>query len=167
MRSRSRRSPHSAGSPILLTARDALPEATSAALTRLRATRVDIVGGEVAVSAAVEQQVRATYAGGRIAGPDRYQTGLATSALGAAAGATPRVTWFATGRSFPDALAAGPSVAAAGDRLLLIDGVDPLGSPTVLTLLAAEADAVEVVRVLGGPVAVGPATEEAIRAALR
>ena len=113
------------GAPILLTARDVLPDETTTALRRLAPVGIDIVGGEVAVSAVVEEQLRAIGPGVRIAGNSRYDTGIATSALGAVTGATPTVTWFATGRSFPDALAAGPAVAAAGDRLLLVDGADP------------------------------------------
>lgn len=54
----------------------------------------------------------------RIAGPDRYATAAATSAVAFPAG-SPTV-FFVTGSDFPDALAAGPAAAAEGAPVLLV-----------------------------------------------
>jgi putative cell wall binding repeat protein len=59
--------------------------------------------------------------------------------------------WLATGRNWPDALAAGPAAARAGVVLLLVDGVDPAGAPTIHQWLAARAGRVGSARVIGGP----------------
>jgi putative cell wall-binding protein len=60
----------------------------------------------------------------------------------------------ATGRNFPDALAAGPAAALAGSPLLLIDGLDPDGAPESRAWLRAQADRLDAVFVVGGTQAV-------------
>ncbi|HYM84184.1 MAG TPA: cell wall-binding repeat-containing protein [Candidatus Dormibacteraeota bacterium] len=67
----------------------------------------------------------------RLAGADRYATAAAVSA--AFAPGVPAV-YVATGRDFPDALAAGPAAARAGAPVLIVDGL----AATVPPPIAAE-----------------------------
>lgn len=90
---------------LLLTKPGTLPLATRAALTDLDARLVVLVGGTGAVSADVEDQVRGLgFTVERAAGVDRYET---AAALFAHSGVDTGTVLVATGRDFPDALAAG------------------------------------------------------------
>lgn len=117
--------------PVLLTPAATLADEAAAALAALGAARVDLVGGEVAVSAAVAAGVAELGVEvDRLGGADRYQTsalvaGEALSRTGAEA--LPVV--LATADVFPDALAAGP-LAARLDGLLLTLPVEGPGSGT-------------------------------------
>jgi putative cell wall-binding protein len=107
--------------PVLLTDPSSIPDSTRSELARLRPQRIVVVGGEGVVSPGVVQQLQA-YTGqpvGRLAGPDRY----ATAAQVARASFSPGVpaVFVATGRTFPDALTAGPAAAALGGPVLLVD----------------------------------------------
>jgi len=112
------------GGVMLLTRPDVLPAVVATELERLNPASIVIVGGTAVVSSAVEsalgvfvavpEQVR------RIAGADRY----ATSRLlvdDAFPDGVPHL-FVATGRTFPDALAAGPAAARLGGAVLLVDG---------------------------------------------
>jgi putative cell wall-binding protein len=89
-----------------------------------------IVGGEGTISRAVENELRGRVSAvERIAGENRYATNLALLDRFLAEFPADGRLWVATGRGFPDALAAGPVVAATAGRLLLVDGGDPAGSP--------------------------------------
>ncbi|WP_173923224.1 cell wall-binding repeat-containing protein [Agromyces sp. Marseille-P2726] len=108
------------GGPVLLTAGTALPPSTRAELERLKPARIVVVGGDGVVSngvlSALDQLAPQTV---RLAGADRYETALAVArALGAPSSA--HTVGLATALNFPDALAAGPAVAAAGGSLLLV-----------------------------------------------
>jgi putative cell wall-binding protein len=118
--------------PTLLTAHDRLPPATETALAELDAERVLLIGGETAITPAVEQRIRDLgYPVDRVAGTSRYETSvqLAGDAL-TRSPADRQPVVFATGANFPDALAAG---ALAGS----------LGSPLVLVPSEALADSVD------------------------
>jgi ABC-2 type transport system ATP-binding protein len=107
------------GAPVLLTATDALPPATLDALAAGGVTDVVVVGGEAAVSGDVEGALAdAGYAVTRLAGQDRY----ATSAAVAGQDRSARVVVAATGRDWPDALAAASAAAAWDAILVLVDG---------------------------------------------
>lgn len=112
-----------AGWPVLLTATDGLPSATAAALDVLDPIRVVIVGGTVAVSSTVEDEVRRLVPEvARWAGADRYATSVAvTTAIFDTADAVP-AAYLATGRRFPDALAGAAAAGADGAPLLLVSG---------------------------------------------
>lgn len=90
--------------PILLTAADALPEATISELRRLQAKSVTILGGAAAVSAGVENQLKGLGLEViRYGGKDRYETAvLAAGALGTSGQA---VVVSGEDEHFPDALA--------------------------------------------------------------
>lgn len=145
------------GAPLLLVTADEVPAVTAAALDGLAPAEVVVVGGEGAVGSGV---VAALEAPGRtvrrVAGPTRYDTAAALADEAAAAGLDPAQPWLATGGSFPDALAAGPAVAAAGGTLLLVDGAD-LGAvgPTARRLVA-QGDVLSRVVLLGGTAVIGP-----------
>lgn len=109
------------GAPILLVTRNSVPAATRAELQRLQPGRIDILGGEGVVSSAVAAELQA-YTGGRVgrhAGSNRYATAAAISQ--AHFNPSPPVAYVATGRSFPDALAAGAAAAALKGPVLLVE----------------------------------------------
>lgn len=114
------------GRPILLTIADGLPTATRRHLQSREPATVHVVGGAAAVRAPVVEQLREL--GWRVvrhAGPSRTATSAAVARESIAAGSSPSRFVLASARSFPDALAAGPAVAAAGQTLLLIHDEAP------------------------------------------
>jgi SpoIID/LytB domain protein len=99
--------------PVLLTLPTQVPQPTLDALTALGAQNVTILGGEGAISAGVQQTLAARgLTVGRVGGNDRFETaanvarvpGLAT--VGRNEDGL-RTAVLSSGRSFPDALAAG------------------------------------------------------------
>jgi putative cell wall-binding protein len=157
-----------AGAPILLATTTSLPAQTAAALSDLGITDAIIVGGPVAVSVDVESQIAAALGGAdavdRVFGASRYSTStaVADAELTALGGAGVRV-WLATGLKFPDALAAGPAVARAGDVLVLIAD----DAQETFDWLAANGDSFTGVRIAGGTVAVSQAAGDAAVAAVK
>ncbi len=147
------------GVPVLLTTRDVLPAATADAL-RGR-SRVTVVGGEAAVGPDVVEAVRGLGARvERIAGADRYETAARVAERALADGADPSRVWLATGAAFPDALAAGPAAASAGQVLVLSP---PDAPPAPLRpVLAALRGSSEGLVLVGGEAALS----EAVRAAV-
>lgn len=108
----------------------ALPAETVRALRQLGATEATIIGGTAAVSTEIADSIAAEgVAVHRLAGATRYETSRKVADLSVAAGMDPSDTWSASGRTWPDALSAGPAAAAERGVLLLIDGTDLDGSP--------------------------------------
>lgn len=141
--------------PILLVTRDQLPAATADIVTELGLDRLVIAGGEAAVSATVEEQLRATGAlVERLAGPTRYDTSVAIARRSVDEGADPRRVWLATGLAFPDALVAGPAVAEDDGVLLLVDGQDLGRSSSSRDWIAEQPRDRLVIRILGGDAAI-------------
>lgn len=130
------------GGVLLLTAPTSLPTEVAAELDRLNPGRVVIVGGPAVISPAVEQAVRAAVGPSgnveRMYGVDRYATSRLIVADAFEDG-VPHL-FIATGRNFPDALAAGPAASRLGGAVLLVDGsagsvdVESLGLITSLGL---------------------------------
>lgn len=150
-----------AGNPIMLVTRDTLPVFTAQALGAYGPSQLVIVGGTAAVSQAVEDELAAFTgldpAAGevrRLAGVDRYGTSAAVYDEAVTRGMDPAGKWLATGRNFPDALAAGPAVAALGQTLLLVDGTSLAGSPATAARLPVDIDLIDTVAVLGGTTAI-------------
>lgn len=140
-----------AGGPILLTPQDSLPPAVLAEIRRLGAEEAYILGGTGAVGGAVETALLSELGAGnvtRLGGSDRY----ATSELIAdeAVSFSPRLLFVATGRSFPDALAASPLAFIVRASVVLTEP-DLMRSSTASLVAALAPD--EVV-VLGGTNAV-------------
>lgn len=150
------------GGPVLLTRRDVLPAATSAALARLQPSAIVVVGGTAAVGEAVLERLEVLAGAGgvtRLRGPDRYATAVAVAQATDPEGAA--TVYVATGGAFPDALAGAPPAILA-DAPLLLTRSDAVPS-TVAAELARLAPSTVVV--LGGPAAITPSTAEALRAA--
>jgi putative cell wall-binding protein len=89
----------------------------TAELARLRPQRIRVLGGPAVVSEAVLTALAADAPDvARLAGPSRYETATAVSAEAYIPGGP--LLYLATGRNFPDALAA----AVLGGPLLLVPG---------------------------------------------
>jgi len=146
------------GAPVLLTQRDRIPAAVLARLNALTGARnVTIVGGTVAVSAAVETQLRtAGFAVTRLGGADRYATSEAIITAGRAT-ASP-IGLVASGLSFPDALAGAPLSYKGKHPVFLTSGAS-IPQDTIDAMVAA---GTRQVIILGGTAAVPAAVEAAI-----
>ncbi len=141
------------GIPMLLTAPTSLAAETTAQLNRLNPSTIYILGGTVSVSTSIENQLKARGNSPtviRLAGDDRYETGVAISEKFFTAGGHLHM-FVATGLMFPDALAAAPR----GEPLLL---TKPDALPTGSAPAPFKSDAAEATRlnpasitVLGGP----------------
>lgn len=142
--------------PLLLVARSSVPAVIREEITRLGATNAVIVGGDLAVSWAVEQRLEAVGLRlERLAGADRYAT----------ADAVARMTidqlgedfdghaLVVSGQNFPDAIAAAPLAAARGWPFFLARPDTGLSAET-----EAAMDGVAEVVVVGGVAAVSDET---------
>ncbi|PII84838.1 hypothetical protein BMH32_13875 [Leucobacter sp. OLJS4] len=108
--------------PLLLTQTGTLTAATKTELQRLKPDTVYIAGGTGAVSAQVEQQVRALGVKTvRMGGQDRYATANQIAKTGWGKSGADAV-FVATGRDFPDALSAGAAAGSVDAPVLLVDG---------------------------------------------
>lgn len=108
------------GSPVLLVERDNIPNETRDELIRLNPRRIEVIGGEGAISGAVYNQLREfSSRSRRVAGVSRYATAAAVSEQYVNADTVSRA-FFVTGANFPDALAVAPVAAALGAPLLLV-----------------------------------------------
>lgn len=128
---------HQDGAPLLLTEPVALDPRVTAEVERVLGDdgRVVLLGGPAAVSQDVEIALSdAGLAVERIAGENRF----ATAALVADRLDTVDRVFLATGRNFPDALAAGTAAAAKNGAILLTDDA-VLPSETIAWLAASSA----------------------------
>ncbi|HET6379788.1 MAG TPA: M14 family zinc carboxypeptidase [candidate division Zixibacteria bacterium] len=110
------------GGVLLFTKRTELPAVTADELTRLNPPEVVLVGGTVAIDAAIEAQVKAalpSVAVRRVAGADRYETAAKLADQGFDPGQA-SVALLASGQNFPDALAAAAIAAEIGAPVLLV-----------------------------------------------
>ena len=156
--------------PLLLTDGDVLDGRVRAELVRLGAERVHLLGGEAAVSPAVEQAlVDLGYAVSRLAGEERITTSLAVADASLAAAAERGVTVStaviarADGpgtAAFVDALGAG-ALGVALDAPVLLTATDGL-SPSTASWL--ESSALTEIVVAGGESAVSAAVVADLRA---
>ncbi|OGO52304.1 MAG: hypothetical protein A2V84_14325 [Chloroflexi bacterium RBG_16_70_13] len=109
------------GAPVLLVARDRVPEEVAAELRRLAPADIIVLGSTNAVSGSVQDALQAFTSGSviRLAGTDRYDTSLAISR---ATYESATSVYLATGANFPDALAGaplrGPLLLTPGEYLL-------------------------------------------------
>ena len=145
--------------PLLLTPADRAHPATTDALERLDIDRLVVVGGDAAVSPAVEQHYRNLgYTVERVAGADRTATAsrLADWAV-QKLGFAEDLVLLARGDNFPDALAASVHGADAGAPILLTHTPGRLSQPAA-AWLAGACPRVDAVRALGGEAAVQTGT---------
>ena len=139
--------------PIIMVAPTALGDASKAALDAVKASNggasldILIVGGDAAVSSSVERQLGAWgKVSKRFAGSDRYETNRQIYTYGAERGVwSNALTFVATGKNFPDALAIAPYLSWKGAPIILIDPADS-------SKISKASDAV---RAAGGLVALG------------
>ncbi|MCA1841978.1 MAG: cell wall-binding repeat-containing protein, partial [Actinobacteria bacterium] len=107
--------------PLLLTPPASLDQRVGGLIERLLPSgrTVYLLGGEAALSAQVESQVRALgYQTVRLAGGDRYETAVKVAeAIG-----NPVELFLTTGTNFPDALSAGPAAIKQKGAILLTAG---------------------------------------------
>jgi putative cell wall-binding protein len=148
--------------PILLTEPGALSPQTRTAIGTLGATRAIILGSTDAVSADVETELNGMLtdpAVERVGGANRYETAewLAQAAVANQKDRSD-VAFVATGRNYPDALAAAPIAAANGWPIYLSDThyIRPQ------TLAAMHNDGIAKVHILGSATAVGSEVETAL-----
>jgi len=103
--------------PVLLVRTDSVPPVTRREIVRLHPSRIVILGGPAAVSAAVADELAGSATVERLAGADRYETAVEISKATFPTGAP--VVYLATGWSFEDAVSGGPIAAVDGGPLLL------------------------------------------------
>ncbi|WP_149084923.1 MULTISPECIES: cell wall-binding repeat-containing protein [Microbacterium] len=142
------------GAPLLLTPGSALPTAVRAEIARLNPSTIFIAGSEGAVGSAVERALGAIAPVERLGGSSRYETGnaLVRRVFPQAAHA-----FIATGRTFPDALAATGAAGAISAPVILVDGTRNSLPAETRDLLAALG--VSAVTIVGGTGAVSGGIE--------
>ncbi|MCU1487798.1 MAG: N-acetylmuramoyl-L-alanine amidase family 2 [Actinomycetia bacterium] len=145
--------------PLLLTARDSLPDATRQRLVQLKPSRIRVLGGPAAVSDAVVAELNGLASSGasRLAGDNRFGT---AAAISAAAFTSAPVAYVATGAGFPDALAGAAAGALRGGPVLLVER-DSVPARTAAELQRLKPSAIVV---LGGTGAVSSATADQLKA---
>ncbi len=152
--------------PLLLTDPTSLPSATRASIVRLKPQRVFLLGGEAAVSSAVESAIASMGVSvTRVNGSNRY---MVSSAIARAAVAQARLdkhvvdtAYLSTGQNFPDALAASP-VSAKTRRPILLTEKDSLTQSTRSVLRDL---GIKKVVILGGTASVSATVEAQLKAA--
>lgn len=165
------------GNPILLSTTESLPEETATALVDSGVEDARLVGGPavlsedvtVAVAETLDLELDPNVAFPiRWAGEDRYSTSSIVGNESITAGMDPSTVWLATGRDFPDSLAAAPVIGGdAGDTgvFLLVDGQDFAASDASRQWLEFGADDIDRVRAVGGREVITASTLEAARTA--
>lgn len=132
--------------PMLLVQQASVPAETRDAIEALDPQDLIIVGGESAVSSAVEAQLEALTGtdATRIQGPDRFSTAVAVSEVAFPGNAS--TVFLAFGGNFPDAVVAGSLGANEQAPVLL---VDQNSAPSVV-LQRLQALSPSAIHVLGG-----------------
>ena len=154
-----------AGASLLLTDPGALPSSVAAELTRLKATRVILIGGEDRVSSAVRASVQSVLPGAaieRIAGRDRTETSLL---LAARFFPTATAAYVVDGRNFADAVVAAALGGAKGMPVILVPGGDAGLSSDMSTRIKALGAGIRSVIVAGSTASVSSGIESSIKAA--
>lgn len=146
---------YASGSPVLLCdSKSGLSADAVAAIKKGGYTKAVIVGGTAAVPQKVESQLRSAGAGNitRLAGSTRYETSakIADFELSSGLGFTMDGLLLATGRNFPDALAAGPLAGRGPSPLLLVDP----GASYACSYLSGHRNEISRVTVVGGNAAI-------------
>jgi type VII secretion-associated serine protease mycosin len=145
--------------PILLTGSQSLAPGLAEELKRLSPQRVFLLGGEGAISAAVEQSLRNSYEVRRFGGSNRY----ATAALIAADLGTVGKAMLVNGYHFPDALSISAVAAGLGIPILLTDQPSlPAETKTCL-----QQSSVSEVTLIGGQTVIADTIRNEVPAATR
>ncbi|MGV8895434.1 MAG: cell wall-binding repeat-containing protein [Rhodoglobus sp.] len=120
------------GGPLLLTAPASLPSAVATEVARLSPARIYVLGSAAAVSESVESDLANIAPVTRFGGENRYDTGLMV-VEGLFANSTHAI--IATGRNFPDALAATGAAGKVHAPVILVDGLQSTVPSAVLASL--------------------------------
>lgn len=149
--------------PILLTDPNGLSTSAKDQLELLCPSRVFIVGGNAAVSPAVERQVKELLGSGcavfRVAGQTRYETSLVAAEINPKSSDTVIV---ATGGNYADALSVSPYAFASGSPVVLCDKSSGLTAGAMGTIRSKKYSKAVIV---GGTAAVPAAVERQLRSA--
>ena len=154
--------------PVLLSNATNLPESVVTELDRLNVEKVFVLGGEPAISAAVEADLRklkgprgVALKVERISGANRYETSAKIADELAERRGVPTDVIIASGESFPDALTVSPYAARRGWPVLLT----PKERVHAATVAAVESYAPERIIIIGSDAAVTVPVEDAYSAA--
>ncbi len=150
--------------PVLLSNSTSVPAATLTALQALGVDTVHLLGGEGALSAAVEDSLRSKgFTVDRVAGVDRYETAAKIALAdsdGVGTDGGRRTAVLSSGTSFPDALAAGGIVYRQHLPQLLTEmGALPATTSAAITDLG-----IQHVLITGGTGTISPAVEAQVQA---
>lgn len=142
------------GGPLLLTPPSTLAPAVRDEIKRLRPAKIYIAGDIGAVGHSVESALELIAPTKRLGGLSRYETGnsIVSSIFPSASHA-----FLATGRTFPDALAASGAAGAISAPVILVDGKRatlPAESQSLLAKLGVTS-----ITIVGGPGAVSTGIE--------
>lgn len=155
------------GRPVLLTAPDRLPDSTATVLEDHGLQAVTLVGGAAAVKDTVVADLQARgVTVERLAGSDRFETSRRIVERGAEGSASLEPLMVTTGAAFAQPLVAGPSAAALGGSMLLLNGQSVAASEGTLTWIREHRVVLGEVLLVGGPTVVVPEVEAALREAL-
>jgi len=135
------------GGPVLLTKPTVLPAAVKQELQRLKPKKIVVLGGPSVVSNTVVNELARIAPVERWYGADRYATAAIVAQKTGTSAAT---VYLATGRDFPDALAAGVVAGNSGAPILLVNGAT---IPVVIHDRLSQAPPTNLM-VVGGPGAV-------------
>ncbi|QKJ20016.1 cell wall-binding repeat-containing protein [Microbacterium hominis] len=147
------------GGPLILTRPGSLPPGVADEIARLQPEHIYVLGGPSVISEAVRTALGRIAPTERLAGVDRYAT--AERIIDVTFVRAPRIL-LATGRLFPDALAAGAAAGNIGSPLLLVDGTR--ATLPSATLAALRRWGVSEVMIAGGHGAVDLRIEQQLRA---
>ena len=142
------------GGPMLLTPPESLAPAVRDEIIRLRPMKIYVAGDTGAVSQGVGEALEKIAPVERLGGVSRYETGntVVEKVFPSATRA-----FIATGRTFPDALAATGAAGASSSPVILVDGMKPTVPSESITLLSRLG--VRQVTIVGGPGAVSSTIE--------
>jgi len=114
------------GGVVLMVEPNRVPPVIADELTRLRPSRITIVGGTGVVSAAVQTRLQSFVSSPslvtRIAGTDRYDTSRRVITDENGFDSNVSTIFIVTGQNFPDALAAVPPAIKTDAAILLVNG---------------------------------------------
>lgn len=147
------------GGPLLLTAKDALPDVVKTELARLQPQKIVVVGGIDAISNSVFSDLAGRTATiERVAGADRFETGRTIVRNAFTAGASS--AYIATGANFPDALSAAGAAGSHGVPVILVSG-SAFGIDDATAALIRDLG-VSSLKIVGGTATISPGIEAAL-----
>jgi len=153
--------------PVLLTAPDRLPDPTAMVLRDHALRSVTVVGGAAAVKDGVVADIEAIgVAVQRLSGGDRFETSRRIVERGAQGDASLAPLLVTTGAAFAQPLVTGPSAAALGGSMLLLNGQSVQASEGTLAWIRDHRVVLGEVLLVGGPSVIVPEVEAALREAL-